>query len=179
MGLIMDPLRMVRVILLGLSRPKGPVFRFDARVGLSDIDINLHLTNSRYLYLMDLGRLGLMVQGRIGRELLRRRIAPVIVELDIKYRRELKLGQRYTLDTRVVAIKGKVVELEQTFLVGKRVHARATVRSVLLERGRTIAPDGLRDGVTEPLHIEHWEAVESPAASTARQGEGTNTPLET
>lgn len=159
MAIIVDQLRMLRVILLGLREPKGPVFCFGSRVGLSDIDINLHLTNSRYLAIMDMGRLGLLVRGRIGSELLRRRIAPVIVELDIKYRRELRFGQRYRLDTRVVAIKGKSIELEQTFLVGNKVHARATVRSVLLERGKTISPEFLREGVTTPLRIEHWEVV--------------------
>lgn len=145
----------------------GPshVSRLRYRVGLLDIDMNLHLTNSRYLYYMDMGRWDLVL--RTGRVLqgIRAGLKVAVVELDVKFRKELKPFQAFQVDTRIVEVRNKLVTFEQHFLVGDRIHTRATVKALVLQGGKVIAPDAFEETVTSPLPISSWQVVrETPPA---------------
>lgn len=72
----------------------------DMRVRLADCDVNLHVNNGRYLSLMDIGRID--HAGRSGLIALFRRNGwkPLAGGETIRFRRELRLGARYTLHTR-------------------------------------------------------------------------------
>jgi acyl-CoA thioesterase FadM len=128
------------LLLLGVRfRPRlGPldesVLRFT--VWPTDLDLNLHMNNSRYLAIMDLGRTDLVLRMGVLRELRRRRWNPVVGHLTIRYRRSLAPFQRYHLRTRMVCWDERAFYLEQRFERGGELMARAVVRGVFL------GPDG-------------------------------------
>ncbi len=99
----------LRCLLLFFSiafRPKlmGPrdVSTIWLRVFPSDLDINLHVNNGRYLTLMDLGHLDILLRGGVWRVLMKTGWMPVFSAAKIRFRRELKLFQKFRLETRIV-----------------------------------------------------------------------------
>jgi acyl-CoA thioesterase FadM len=107
-----------------------------------DCDINLHMNNSRYLALMDLGRWHHVLVSGVGREMRRRGLAPVAVHVDIDFRKSLQPFQRFTLETRIAEVGTKSVTVAQTFLLGDVVAAEAHVVVVFRDKHGTqpVAP---------------------------------------
>lgn len=145
-------LRVARVFAEAL-RARQPHSRLARRVALVDCDLNRHMTNSRYPDYLDLGRWDLMLRSGAGLALLRARQKPVVVELTLRFRRELPYGARFVLDSRLVALEGKAVRFAQTFLIDDRVHAEATVTSLVLGGDGVVAPDVLAPFVVPPLAL--------------------------
>lgn len=104
------------------------------RVLPTDLDVLRHMNNGKYLTIMDLGRVDLMQRSGMWEQINRRGWYPVVAGQTITYRRSLRLGQRFELDTRVVAFDDRWIFLEQTFRRGDVVHAQAVVRARFLRR---------------------------------------------
>ncbi|MEE2786160.1 MAG: acyl-CoA thioesterase [Myxococcota bacterium] len=151
---MMGQFRTVRVIMDGLISDQSTVSRLDYRVGLLDCDMNRHMTNSRYPHYLDLGRWHLMMNSGAYRICLADRCAPMVVELNLAYWRELRFGAKFYLDTRLVRIDHKCLHFEQYFLVDGRPHCRAEVKSLLVQRGRVIGADGFSAFIAPPLAID-------------------------
>jgi len=104
-----------------------------------DLDFNLHMNNSRYLKLMDLGRLQYLVRNGLFRHCLFHRWQFVAGAIDITYLRPMKLFQKYTLVTELVCWDEKWVVLEQRFEVKGLVYAKGRVRKLILDKnGKTV-----------------------------------------
>jgi len=96
--------------------PKGvSVLRF--RVWPHDLDLSLHMNNGRYLTIMDLGRLDIMLASGLWRAVLAHRWTPIASAIKIRFRREMRLFQRFRLETRLVAWAGDNVVMEQVFVL--------------------------------------------------------------
>ena len=137
-----------RLLLLMLrnllpSRRLGPfdTSRLDSRVWPTDIDLNLHMNNGRYLGLMDLGRFDLMQRLGLVSKSLKERWMPVVADVKIRYRFPLKPFQSFELHTRLVGWDRKWFYLEQRFIHRGRVMARALVRAAIVGKGRTLNCD--------------------------------------
>jgi YbgC/YbaW family acyl-CoA thioester hydrolase len=122
----------------------------ERRVGVADCDFNRHLTNSMYPRYMDQGRWDLVVRSGAHRVCLSKRVRPVVVDLKIKFRRELKFGTQFILDSRITNLDGKAMVIEQYFLVDGIVHAQAEVRSLILGRRGVISPSDFAPFLCEP-----------------------------
>ncbi|MDB5569985.1 MAG: thioesterase [Hyphomicrobiales bacterium] len=72
------------------------------RVLPNDLDVNLHMNNGRYLTIMDLGRLDLILRMGLAGIARARGWTPVLSAAKVRFRRELRLFQRYRLETRIV-----------------------------------------------------------------------------
>ena len=83
-------LRTIRIISSALLSSKSTVSQLDYRVGLADCDFNRHLTNSKYPAYMDLGRWDIMVRTGALAVCLKHRIAPVVVDMNLEFKRELR-----------------------------------------------------------------------------------------
>ncbi|MNX76395.1 Thioesterase superfamily protein [compost metagenome] len=118
------------------GRAPAPVSRLTMRCGLFDCDINRHMNNSRYLALMDLGRYHLTLVSGLGRELWRRRWFPVLVRAEIDFKRSLKPGDRFVLETSLAEVGTKRVVLAQRFWLGETLAAEALVTGVFVHRGK-------------------------------------------
>jgi len=112
------------------------------RVLPNDLDLNVHMTNSRYLAVMDLGRVDFGVRTRLLGKLLARRGQPVVGGMRISFRRPLAPLQRYRLETAVIGWTEHVMIFRHRFLVGspgtEEVAAEAEVRTLYLHAGRKL-----------------------------------------
>lgn len=136
MNLIM---RFLRVLITSLLKPRmglldSSVLSF--QVLPTDLDVNLHMNNARYLSFMDLGRTDLLIRMGMLRRMFHERWKPVTGSIDIKYRRPLLLLRSYKLSTRLLCWDEKWLYIEQRLESARGVHAIATVRGLFL------GPDG-------------------------------------
>lgn len=109
------------------------------RVWPHDLDISFHMNNGRYLTLMDLGRLDVMVRSDLWRQVLRYRWTPIASAVTVRFQRELRLFQKFRLETRLLCWGTNLVVMEQTFVLdgGPRdgqTSARALFKGGLYDR---------------------------------------------
>jgi acyl-CoA thioesterase FadM len=133
------------------------------RVWPSDLDTLLHMNNGKYLSIMDLGRMDLMLRSGTWPRLKAAGWYPVLAGQTIAYYRSLNPWKTFEVHTRILGFDDRWGFLEQTFVRGGRVHARAVVRSRFLKRtggsvdhaelaelfGAVPGPEGIPAWVTE------------------------------
>lgn len=102
------------------------------RVWPNDCDLNLHMNNGRYLTFMDLGRLHLIAQIGLARQLLRRRWAPVLSAAEMNFIRPLRPLQKFELVTRLLTWDEKYFYIEQRFVADDRLFAIGMVKGLFL-----------------------------------------------
>jgi acyl-CoA thioesterase FadM len=136
----------LRLIWLFLTAPFRPRLAIPADVSVlalrvlpNDLDLSLHMNNGRYLTVMDLGRLDLILRSGLAGAVWRNGWTPVANAALIRFRRELRVFDRYRLETRVVGWQEQTVLIEQTFVFasGERegqVSARALFKGALYDR---------------------------------------------
>lgn len=136
-------LRLLLLLATAWRRPtlvaSGDVSRLNFRVWPNDLDLSLHMNNGRYLTLMDLGRLDFMIGTGLWRPLIKHRWTPIASTIAIRFRRELRLFDRVSLETRLVAWSDVTVVMEQVmrFASGPRngqVASRALFKGGLYDR---------------------------------------------
>lgn len=90
--------RLARVLATAKSRGDyrlGTETRLAFRCLPSDIDLNLHLNNARYMMLADVGRIDLFMRAGIGKMIRERKWAPMLGGLQAVYVREVRLWERF------------------------------------------------------------------------------------
>jgi acyl-CoA thioesterase FadM len=120
-------------------------------------DSNLHVNNAQYLTVMDYGRTGWLGATRLVRPLLRDRILLVAGASTTTWRREIRIGQPFTLRTRLVGIEPRWAVFEQTFVRNDGCPATgAFVRVAARHRDGSSASDWLRHrlGADAPGEVE-------------------------
>jgi acyl-CoA thioesterase FadM len=154
--------------LLGLwlrSRRRGPLVLWDTavtpfRVVPTDLDPLGHMTNGRYLTIMDVGRLDLMLRSGFLGKMRRAGWYPVVAGQTITYRRSLQPGQRFEVHTRVVGFDERWGYIEQTFRARSTVYAQAYVRTRFLKRGGGSVDhdelERLAGGFPASLEVPQW-----------------------
>lgn len=113
--------------------------RKDFRVGLTDIDLNLHLNNAKYLRYMDLTRLEQMLASGAFWALLSRGIKPIIANNEISYIRELRTWQQFTVSARIIGVDDKYLYYDQRFHSAGRLCTHALLRVVCVKDGKSLA----------------------------------------
>lgn len=147
-------------------------------VWLTDIDLNLHMNNGKYLGLMDLGRFDLMQRLGLVSKSIKERWMPVVADVKIRYREPLGPFQAFELHTRLVGWDRKWFYLEQRFIRNKsRVMARALVRAAIVGKGRTLNCDEVMAVLGVSMSSPEVED-EFQTGWVTRQGTGPLPPLE-
>lgn len=130
--------RLILLLITSRFRPRQAVLDaavLSMRVWPTDLDINLHLTNSRYLALMDLGRIELLLRLGLMGKVLKRRWLPVVAIATLRFRREINPFERFTLHTRLIGWDEKWFYMEQRFETARGVAAVGIVKGLF--RGPT------------------------------------------
>ncbi|MGE0788369.1 MAG: thioesterase family protein [Sandaracinaceae bacterium] len=139
------------------------VSRLERRVRISEIDTNLHMNQAAYLRVAELGRLDWVIRSGALKAWRERELRPVVAEQRVVYRRELKPGQRYTIETRAVRIDGRLFWFEGYLLVGDRVHARVDTALITIGSGGVISAEETQEVgerfLAAPLVIEDWRVM--------------------
>lgn len=148
----------------------------------SDLDVLFHVNNGVYLSMLDAARVDMMLRSGFARLVRRAGYYPVVAAETIRFRRSLKLFERFRVDTRVLGWDEKAFVLEHRFMLGETLAAEAVVRVRFLKRtggGVGTAPllelAGKADVAAPqlPEWIAAWNLAQSggqpaPSASSAR-----------
>ncbi|XXF76318.1 SDR family NAD(P)-dependent oxidoreductase [Myxococcaceae bacterium GXIMD 01537] len=159
-------LRLLQTLLRGQARGRidpleEGVTRW--RVLPTDLDLFGHMNNSRYLAMMDLGRVDLLVRAGLLPAMLRNRWVVPVGETALQFRGSLRLFEQYELGTRLAAWDEHWLYFEQQFRRPSepdRPVATGFVRAVFRDAHGTVPP---------PRIIQHalGREVRSPEPSEA------------
>ena len=130
-------LRYAKVFLrLGRRPPvdlrEGSTISF--RVWPNDLDLNGHLTNSRYFALMDAARYDMVIRSGTWDVWRKNGWYPVVASQRIRFRRSLRPWARYQIRTRIVGVDERNMYIGQTFEHRGQVCAEATIRAAFLSK---------------------------------------------
>ena len=127
---------------------EGSAIRF--RVWPNDLDLNGHLTNSRYFALMDAARYDMVIRSGTWDVWRRNGWFPVVASQRIRFRKSLAPWTVYTIRTRTLGWDDRNLYIGQSFERGGEVHAEATVRASILQKG------GAKVSMDELMRASGW-----------------------
>jgi acyl-CoA thioesterase FadM len=160
----------LRLLLLLLTAPLGPPCEFLGPtrkrfiVWPPDLDVLWHVNNGVYLTMLDVARVDLLLRSGAARRLRRVGYYPVVAAQTIRFRRSLKLLDRFEVETRIIGWDEKAFLIEHQFLRRGEIVAEAVVRWRFLKRkGGTASSAELLElfGKTQPspplpAWVEAW-----------------------
>lgn len=139
--------RMLWVWWLSRRRERLPVGVTESRLRLmtlpTDLDINLHMNNGRYLTIADLSRLDLFIRTGLAGVMRKERWAPIVTEHTMVYKKSLKLFQRYEAVMQLTHWDERHFHMAHQFLVGDRVVAEGRSKGVILGREGVVTPEAV------------------------------------
>lgn len=77
-----------------------------------DVDYSFHVNNGRYATIMDMGRTDLLMRVGLWDRVRDNKWVPIVSAIALRFRREVKLWQRFTLETRFVTWDDKLAIVE-------------------------------------------------------------------
>ena len=115
--------------------------RVQFRVMPTDLDLNFHMNNGRFLTLMDLGRMDLVARTGLGKVALKKGWRPIAGAISIRYLKPLMPFQSFTLETRILGWEGKWFYLEQNFWLGEQLAAQAYFKGLMVGKQGSLPVD--------------------------------------
>ncbi|MFL5320138.1 MAG: thioesterase family protein [Myxococcaceae bacterium] len=146
-------------------RPKAGALdevRTPMHVWLSDIDINGHINNGRYLTLMDFARLDHSIRTGLATAVIKKKWWPVLGAATVKFRRELKPLEKFEIVTKVGTWDQKWMFIEHRFERAGNVHTIGFVKAVVRKGRETIPPSEVM------ALIGHHDAAPLPSDELAQ-----------
>ena len=143
-----------RTMLHALLSRFGPrlqhwdVARTRFRVLPTDLDILKHMNNGVYLSIMDIARLDLLHRTGIWPIFTARGWYTVVVSETISFRKSLTVGQRFTVESRILGFDEKAVYVEQRF-VRPDADGNPEILALGFIRGRFLKRSGGVVGIEE------------------------------
>ena len=104
------------------------------RVWPTDLDILLHVNNGKYFSMMDLARLDLMVRCGLWQRAKKRGWYPVVLLESMRFKKSLKLFQRFMIQTQVITWDDKYTYLLQNFVCQDEIVAQAMIKARFLKK---------------------------------------------
>src|SRR4026207_1790134 len=135
--------RLIWVLLTARLRGKVQLFDISVlrlRVLPNDLDFNVHINNGRYFTLADLGRLDFLIRAGVARVAIANRAVPLIGDAAAKFRKNLKLFQRYDLQSRLLGWDDKWTFMEHRFVRDDRVVGVVIIRGQLRNADGPLSP---------------------------------------
>lgn len=158
-------LRFLITILKALYSRKQAILtesRLSFRVMPWDCDINLHLTNSRYLSFMDLGRIYLLGNIDMLRKMYQKRWLPVVVGINLSFIKPIAPFQKFTVITQIIGWDEKYLYVSQRFEIAGKIYCSALVKALLMQGKDIISSKDLVNfsGETLPQRLRQNEVIE-------------------
>ncbi|MBV8612958.1 MAG: thioesterase family protein [Acetobacteraceae bacterium] len=121
------------------------VARIRMRVLPNDLDLNLHMTNARYLAIFDIAGMEFMIRAGLGRLMVGRGLRPLIGGRMIRHRFGVRAFERFTVSTRVLCWDDKWFYLDQRMETERGVAAIVLTKGLVRDaaRAQTVRPDEL------------------------------------
>lgn len=112
----------------------GPC-RTPFRVWPGDLDVLWHVNNGVYLSMLDAARVDFVLRAGVFSRLRKSGLYPVVAAETIRFRRSLRLLQRFHVETRVIGWDEQAFVLTHRFVRGGETVADAVIRWRFLSRG--------------------------------------------
>lgn len=139
-------MRMLLQLLKSRRRPAQGIWETNSlplRVLPSEIDIFMHVNNGAYFSIMDLSRLDMMVRSGVWKAMRSRNWSGVVSSETISFRKSLKLGQRYSVESTIAGYDDRAVYFEHRIVVEGEIYARAFIATRLISENGTVTSDEL------------------------------------
>lgn len=135
------------------------------RVYPNDLDIFLHVNNGVYLTYADLGRTDLLLRSNVFHLIRKQGWYPVVAAETIQFKKSLKLGQRFSISTKILGWDERSIYLEQRFEHNNEWVATALIDAIFLsKKGGKVTPEqictliGLSDQSPPlPEYVHKWK----------------------
>ena len=125
----------------------------DIRCSLTDIDPMMEMNNGRVLTLYDIGRTDFIIRTGLGRRLLKNRWSMVVAGSTIQYRKRIRLLDKVTIRTQIVAMDERWIYLEHSMWVKGKPCSSTLLRTGVTAKGRVIETKR----VLEAMGKSGWE----------------------
>ncbi|NRR06041.1 acyl-CoA thioesterase [Brevibacillus sp. RS1.1] len=131
--------------------------RYHLTVRSTDIDVIGHVNNAKYLEYMEWARFEwIWEQGFTLDELRRRAIMPVVANININYRKELKMREEVTAITTVVKVG------EKSFVIRQELYNAADVLVADADVTMVMIDANTRQSVSLPVELKEALLVDLP-----------------
>ena len=146
----------------------GEVTEYSMRVFPTDLDLLMHVNNGIYFSLMDFGRWDMVFRSGVYDACGKKGWYAVVAGETIKFKKSLKLWDKFTLQTQVVGHDEKNFFIRQKFMKKGELMATGLVKvRFLKKKGGTVNPEEIytelglpQDKKALDLSLE-WLALES------------------
>jgi acyl-CoA thioesterase FadM len=169
--------RLLYVFFASFRRPRlAPGDESVVRLSVlpTDLDLNFHMNNGRYLTLMDLGRVDLLLRLGIVRAMAKMRWRGVVASVMVRFRRPLDPFQRYELRTRLLCWDERWFFMEHRFTRRGELMAYGLVKIQFAGAEGRLRPQQVIDATPHPMPsppvpaaVLGWQDAEGELAAGA------------
>lgn len=124
------------------------------RVLPTDIDVLTHMNNGRYFSLLDLARIDCMIRNNAFHTFKQHKIYPVVASEMIRFKKSLRLFQRFEITTRIIGWDDKFFYIAHYFKTHGEICALALVKACCLRKSK---------GLVNTSEVLNLLDVKSPA----------------
>jgi acyl-CoA thioesterase FadM len=149
------------------------------RVWPTDLDLNGHVNNGRYLMLADLARIDWFLRTGVMQTALRQRARPIVGDAMAKFRRDLRLFRSFEIHSRLLGWDERWGFLEHRFVRDRRVIAVVVVRGMFRGPNGPLNPGELLGSLNKPTAspplpawVLTWDHGSEELSATLRLEEG-------
>jgi acyl-CoA thioester hydrolase len=106
----------------------GEVFTYPLLIKEMHLDTFGHVNNATYLAILEESRWDLITQNGYGlRKIQETGIGPIILEINLKFLKELRLREKIIIQTQMLSYEGKIGTLSQKIIRAEKVCCEATI----------------------------------------------------
>ena len=99
---------------------------YAAAVSETDLDVFGHVNNANYLRYYEQARWALLNENGLSlKDILTTRIGPVILEVDLKFKREMKARENFVIESDLADRQGRIFKIRQIIKVADQVRSEA------------------------------------------------------
>jgi len=138
------------------------ITRYKFRVMPWDIDLNMHLTNTRYPAFIDVGRVQWFAEVGLLPLITKDGWRTVVASQTVTFVREIKPFTKVEIESRVLYWDRKYLYSEHRFLVEGKLHCKALGRIALVRGGRVRSFSSLLQAL-DKYHGRHVQEYVAPA----------------
>mgnify|MGYP003551481861 CR=1 FL=1 len=120
----------------------GNTIEMNLRVWPTDLDVNGHMNNGRYLTICDLNRVDIFARSGLLKAMFKRNWLPVIAEHTMTYKKPLGIFVNFKVKTEVTHWDEKYFYMKHVFTKDERIMAEGTSKGCVYARGiGVVSPD--------------------------------------
>jgi acyl-CoA thioesterase FadM len=143
---------MLYVVVLAMFRKPLELGNSKSEITLlampTDIDLNGHVNNGRYLTIFDLTRLDLFLRIGLFRHARAQRWMPLIAEQDVRYKKPLKMFQKFVVSLEITHWDQRYFYMVHRITSGGVVYVEARTKNVVLSKAGVLKPDDVWDSLS-------------------------------